>query len=290
MTKISEKDYFSIDFENFIVKFRMSGPARTDSHYFKDVYVNPRTLLNMINHSLTTEKEIMGYLAGHFKDHSYFLTDAVALPIEGTETRVIADDAAIFKAIQHFEDMHKLGRVEDQTGWYHSHPGLWCFFSNIDVRNHQLNQMARGGCFVGLVIDPINTTSSGKLHLGAYTSIPEKEVKDTPIPPDVFAKYGSAANKYYELDIHFFKTETDEKVLNDIISRSYGQSIKASPLEMNASYIGKNADEAASMMTRINTPQQRDDDLPKLTKTIQTLNNDRKTSIWIHRMKKMVFG
>ncbi|OHT17650.1 COP9 signalosome complex subunit 5a [Tritrichomonas foetus] len=288
--QISESDYFTIKFDDFVVPFRTNGPAKTDSHYFKDVYINPRTLLNMINHSLSSQKEIMGFLAGHFKDQSYIVTDAVALPIEGTETRVIADDGAIWKAIQHFDDMHLLGRPEDQTGWYHSHPGLWCFFSAIDVRNHRLNQQARGGCFAGLVIDPINTSSSGKLHLGAYTSIPETDVKEIPIPKDVFFKYGQMANHYYELEIHFFKTKTDERVLNDIISRSYGQSIKASPLEMNAQYIGQNAEDAASQIKRINTPEERDEDLPQLSKKIQTINNDRKTGIWIHKMKRIVFG
>ena len=269
---ISEEDYFTVKFDDFVVPFRDKGEARTNSRYFKDVYITPRALLNMMNHSLTTKKEIMGYLAGHFKDHSYIVTDAIALPIEGTETRVTAGDQALVKAIEHFEDMVRLGRPEHDTGWYHSHPGLWCFFSAIDIQNHRLNQNYRGGCYVGLVIDPINTSSSGKLHLGAYSAIQEKDVQDIKIPDDILFKYGTMANHYYELNIHFFKTKTDDIVLKDIISRSYYQTISASPLDLNAEYIGKNVENVATQIERVYTKQQREDDLPQLKKIIDPHN------------------
>lgn len=287
---ISEEDYFKIDFDGFVVPFRESKEAVKDCKFFHDVYVTPRALLNMMNHSLTTTKEIMGYLAGHFKDHSYIVTDAIALPIEGTETRVTANDNSVWKAIEHFDDMNRMGRLERETGWYHSHPGLWCFFSNIDIQNHRLNQLGRGGCFIGLVIDPINTTSSGKLHLGAYSAIPDDRVEDKPIPDDILYKYGKMANAYYELGIVYFKTKTDDLVLKDIISRSYYQTISASPLDLNSKYIGKNAETAATQIKRINTSAQRDDDLPQLKKITETINNDRKTGIRINKMKKTVFG
>lgn len=105
----------------------------------------------MMNHSLTTKKEVMGYLSGHFKDHSYLITDAVALPVEGTETRVTSDDAALYKAIEHYDDMNRFGRQEYDTGWYHSHPWLWCYFSNIDVQNHRHNSQGRLGVFLLLI-------------------------------------------------------------------------------------------------------------------------------------------
>ncbi|KAK8896427.1 COP9 signalosome catalytic subunit rri1 [Tritrichomonas musculus] len=289
---ISEKDYFSVDFEGFVVPFRLSNTAKNDTRYFTDVYITPRALLNMMNHSLTTKKEIMGYLSGHFKDHSYLITDAVALPVEGTETRVTSDDAAFYRAIEHYEDMHRFGRQECDTGWYHSHPGLWCFFSNIDVQNHRLNQfIGRGGCYVGLVIDPLNTASSGKLHLGAYSTFREEEVDDTkPIPDDLFSKYGIMANHYYQLTIHYFKTKTDDLILKDIISRSYYQTISASPLDLNSEYSGKNSKNLSVQIERVITPQQRDDDLPQLKKIIKTSNNDRITGLKVHRMKKSIFG
>lgn len=287
---INEEDYFNIDFDNFVLPFRISGEAIKDYKYFQEVYITPRVLLNMLNHSLTTNKEVMGYLAGHFKDHSYFITDAVALPVEGTETRVVADDASIYKALLHFDDMNLLGHLERDTGWYHSHPGLWCFFSFMDVANHRQNQSARCGCFVGLVIDPSNTASSGKIHLGAYSTIPADKVIEKPIPDDILAKYRKAANAYYELVIHYFVTKTDDIILKDIISRSYYQTISSSPLDSNSKYISKNVEACASQIQRINTSEQRDDDIPLLKKVIQTINNDRETGIKINRMKKTVFG
>lgn len=287
----TEEEYFTVDFDGFVVPFRVSGEAKANPRFFQKVYVTPRALLNMMNHSLTTNKEIMGYLAGHFKGNSYFITDAIALPIEGTETRVTANDDSVWKAIEHFEDMHRLGRPEDQTGWYHSHPGLWCFFSNIDIQNHRINYDGRGGCFVGLVIDPINTASSGILHLGAYSTIPPEQVDDRPVTDDyTLFKYGKFANSYYELDINYFKTKTDDTILKDIISRSYYQTISASPLDLNSGYIAKNAENASSQIKKINTPDQREDDLPQLIKIIQTINNDRKTGIMINKIKKTVFG
>lgn len=290
--QITEKDYYTIQFDDYIVPFRSSGVAKEDPKFFRKVYINPRTLINIMNHSLTTKKEIMGFLAGHFNENGrvYLITDAIALPIEGTETRVTATDDAIWSYIEHFDNMKLLGRTEDSTGWYHSHPGLTCFFSGIDVQNHRLHAQGRGGCFVGLVIDPIATASSGILNLGAYSTIPIEMVKETELTPEIIEKYGTFADHYYELDIHFFKTQSDDIILNDIITRSYSQSIQASPLDMNAEYIGKNTRLIAEEVKRINTQNEREEDVLHLRKKIQSINHDRKTGLWIQKMKKSVFG
>ena len=49
--------------------------------------------------------------------------------------------------------------------------------------HNMTNQLYRS--FVELVIDPTNKTSSGKLHLDAYSFIPEDKVVDKPIPDDI---------------------------------------------------------------------------------------------------------
>lgn len=286
----TEEEYFNIDFDNFVVPFRVSGEARNDPRYFNTVYITPRSLLNMINHSLTTSNEVMGYLAGHFKGQSYIITDAVALPIEGTETRVTANDESEWKLIEHFCDMNRLGRPEDQTGWYHTHPSYFCYFSKIDIVNHRIHCEGRGGCFVGLVLDPTNTASSGSLHLSAFSTIPKEKVVEKPLSDLAFRKYRLYANHYYELDIKNFITKSDRILLKDIISKSYYQTIAESPLDINSEYIAKNEEIAGNQITKIDSPDQREDDIPQLIKIIQTINSDRKKGIMINRIKKTVFG
>jgi COP9 signalosome complex subunit 5 len=162
--------------------------------------------------------------------------------------------------------------------------------SEIDVRTQRLNQSGYHS-FVALVIDPNNTVTSGKVQLGAYRTFPEDPKRDLePVSPDLILKYGSAAHKYYELDIVYFKSPVDTAVLSDITTRSYGQAISCSPLQLNAEYVGRKVREVADGIAKLGTAQERPNELETLIKTVQRVNEDRRTGLWVERMTRAAFG
>jgi COP9 signalosome complex subunit 5 len=262
-----------------------------DLNFFKRVYVSPRALLSMLKHSLTTSCEIMGILSGQgTRDGSFYITNAVPFNVQGTETRVGATDEAWGDWFAYTSACQELGHEEIAAGWYHSHPGLLPYLSEIDVRTQRMNQEAYHA-FVALVIDPKNTVSDGKLQLGGYRTYPEDGKRDSePVSTDLVLKYGTAAHKYYELDISYFKSRLDTAVLSDITTRSYGQAISCSPLQLNAEYIGGKVKEVADGLAKLGTSQERPNELDTLIKTIQRVNEDRRTGLWVERMKRAAFG
>ena len=286
---IKEDQYYSIkDFQKDIVDFRISRTAINDVHYFSDVYVNPRALLSMMKHSLTSKNEIIGLLLGHFdsKQHLYYITDTIMFPIAGKSYKVDVDNASLAKGNQRIVSLNQYGRPEDYTGWYHSHPNLHCFFSMIDVRQHRMHWGAKGGCYAGLVIDPINTMVSAHLHLGAYSIRDPEEAKKRPPPTSAeIKKYGTAANEYYQLDIHYFCSEIDKAVLNDFISKSYGTALQSSPLSANSKYLIDSMEKSKQ-----NIKPGEDKDPLELKDQISSINTERKTGLWVHRKKRVVFG
>ena len=93
--------------------------------------------------------------------------DAFALPVEGTETRVNAQNQAYEYMTAYVEAAKQVGRHENVLGWYHSHPGYGCWLSGIDVSTQSMNQNFQDP-FVAVVIDPVRTISAGKVNLGAF--------------------------------------------------------------------------------------------------------------------------
>ena len=69
-----------------------------------------------------------------------YVMDSVALPVEGTETRVNAQTEAFEYMSAYFNSMERIGKNEKAIGWYHSHPGYGCWLSGIDVSTQMLNQ------------------------------------------------------------------------------------------------------------------------------------------------------
>lgn len=295
MEKISAYEYFSFDGDAYS-EWLATGPFLTNTRHFTKCYVNPLALLKMLKHSIkgcegAKPKEILGFLFGKSYGTNFLVNDTIPFAVEGTETRVVASDEYMGKLFEQLDiNETYFGRPEKSCGWYHSHPGLECFFSEIDVRTHRNNQIGYKA-FVGLVIDPINTTSSGKVHLGCYVTLPEeKGENDKEVPLDLLLKYGSAAYKYYELELNYFKTDVDSKVLSDIIKRSYGQSVSCSPLRLNANYLAKNINDVKTSFQKLDTKKVLPGDVDRMKTLSHKINEDRKTGIWIEKMKRTVFG
>lgn len=65
----------------------------------------------------TAPVEIMGLMIGKAEGSSIVVLDACPLPVEGSETRVVADDAQVH--MLQLMDSMELRRKEGFVGWYH---------------------------------------------------------------------------------------------------------------------------------------------------------------------------
>jgi COP9 signalosome complex subunit 5 len=290
MATPTPEQFFSFDPDAYDT-FQGSVRDIRDERFFQRVFVTPRGLLTMVKHSLTTHCEILGILTGQgTPDGSFFLVNAVPFNVEGTETRVGATNDAWIDFMEYRDAVIALGHTEVAAGWYHSHPSYSPYLSEIDVLTQRLNQLGYNA-FVALVIDPIKTVSSGKVQLGAYRTFAENPVRDSePVPGDLLEKYGSAAHKYYELDIVYYTTQLDLTVLSDITTKSYGQAIASSPLQLIAKYVASKFVDAGQTMMKTGTTAERPGDIEGVVKVVQRVNEDRRTGLWVARMKRAAFG
>ena len=83
----------------------------------------------------------------------FYVLDAYALPVEGTETRVNAGADAVEYMVNFREMSEKIGKSENIVGWYHSHPGYGCWLSKIDIDTERLQQQVQDPYFA-IVVDP----------------------------------------------------------------------------------------------------------------------------------------
>jgi len=181
--------------------------------------------------------EVMGMLLGRpdpDTPKTLVVTDAFPLPIEGFETRVVADDANVVNHMIQLGECLEATRNEKFMGWYHSHPfdlgdHSHCFFSQTDLSTQLQWQRAEdphGNPFVGIVVDPLRSIHQGVPELKAfrayppeYTSPIENECPNGTI--DLVEQkrlelWGSCWQRYYELEIEFFMSTHANKVLQQL--------------------------------------------------------------------------
>ncbi|KAF7732853.1 COP9 signalosome complex subunit 5 [Apophysomyces ossiformis] len=148
-------------------------PWKTDPNYYKHVKISAIALIKMVMHARSGGNiEVMGLMQGKVQGDTMIIMDAFALPVEGTETRVNAQNEAYEYMVSYMEKATEVGRLENAIGWYHSHPGYGCWLSGIDVSTQMLNQQYQEP-FVAVVIDPSRTMSAGKVEIGAFRTYPE---------------------------------------------------------------------------------------------------------------------
>ena len=106
-------------------------PWEKNPHFFKDIKISALALLKMNMHARSGGNlEVMGMLLGKVDASTMIVMDSFALPVEGTETRVNAQDQAYEYMAAYTEAAKQIGRKENVIGWYHSHPG-WCFSREV---------------------------------------------------------------------------------------------------------------------------------------------------------------
>jgi COP9 signalosome complex subunit 5 len=98
------------------------SPWKSDPHYFDTVYISVIALVKMVLHAKSGgDIEVMGSLQGKVMNKALVIMDSFALPVQGTETRVSAQNQGYEYMVKYITDSEKVGRVENVVGWYHSH-------------------------------------------------------------------------------------------------------------------------------------------------------------------------
>lgn len=189
--------------------------------------------------------EIMGLMQGKIQGDTMIIMDSFALPVEGTETRVNAQEEAYEYMVQYTTAAQGVGKPENVIGWYHSHPGYGCWLSGIDVSTQMLNQQYSEP-WVAIVIDPNRTISAGKVEIGAFRTYPAdyKPPDQGPseyqtIPLNKIEDFGVHAKSYYQLEISHFKSTMDTHLLELLWNKYWVNTLSQSPLITNRQYTSR---------------------------------------------------
>lgn len=297
-------------------------PWRTDPHYFTSVRISAVALLKMVMHARSGGSlEVMGLMMGKIEAHTFVVTDAFRLPVEGTETRVNAQDEANEYMIEFLQRARDQGQLDNAVGWYHSHPGYGCWLSGIDV-NTQKTQQQFTDPFCAVVIDPDRTVSAGKVEIGGFRTFPDSYVADKEkgssmknntagveadgfqtIPLGKIEDFGAHANHYYPLEISHYKSSLDTKLLEALWNKYWVQTLSASPLMTNREYGTKQISDLArktqqeagakrfkGAQTPFASAETKKDALPKLGKAGSKIAREEEMGLLAARVKDQVFN
>ncbi|CAG2111801.1 unnamed protein product [Medioppia subpectinata] len=196
-------------------------PWEKDPHYFKDIRVSA------------------------LADNFYHYVRSSPPKRDGQlpcQTRVNAQAQAYEYMAAYTESAKQVGRLENVIGWYHSHPGYGCWLSGIDVSTQMLNQQFQEP-FVAIVIDPTRTISAGKVNLGAFRTYPKgyKPPDEGPseyqtIPLNKIEDFGVHCKQYYSLDVSYFKSLLDHRLLDSLWDKYWVHTLSSSSLLTNSDY------------------------------------------------------
>ncbi|EME86721.1 CSN5 cop9 signalosome subunit 5 [Pseudocercospora fijiensis CIRAD86] len=294
-------------------KINEARPWRSDPHHFKYVRISAVAMVKMVMHARSGgDIEVMGLMLGYVEHETFIVTDAVRLPVEGTETRVNAADEANEYVVKFLERSRQTGQLENAVGWYHSHPGYGCWLSGIDVSTQHSQQMFQDP-FLAVVVDPHRTISSGKVDIGAFRTYPEGYKPDgqesaaegmAAVPMAKAQDFGAHANRYYPLEVSHFKSTLDNKLLEALWNKYWVQTLSASPLDTNHDYVtkqiedlaGKTAAAASSHsikgMPPMGPSRKRggDEQIAKIVKAAEKIASEEKMGLSAAVVKEQVFA
>ncbi|EED88325.1 hypothetical protein THAPSDRAFT_264451, partial [Thalassiosira pseudonana CCMP1335] len=216
---------------------RKESPWKEDPKYFEGVAVSPSAVMKMVQKG--TKKggnpiEVMGLLLGRPDPNTpktLIVTDVFPLPIEGFETRVIADDGDVINHMIALGESLENTRQEKFMGWYHSHPfdvGIHshCFLSQTDISTQLQWQRAEdphGNPFLAIVVDPLRSLAKNTPELKAFRAYPPEYTNPIqnqcpdgsiiPVEQERLEKWGSCWSAYYELEVEYFMSGGARNVL-----------------------------------------------------------------------------
>uniref|UniRef100_A0A7M6DJ70 COP9 signalosome complex subunit 5 n=1 Tax=Clytia hemisphaerica TaxID=252671 RepID=A0A7M6DJ70_9CNID len=98
--------------------------------------------------------------------------------------------------------------------------------------------------FVAIVIDPTRTISAGKVNMGAFRTYPKgyKPPDESPseyqtIPLNKIEDFGVHCKQYYSLEVSYFKSALDQKLLDSLWNKYWINTLSSSTLFTNADYV-----------------------------------------------------
>jgi COP9 signalosome complex subunit 5 len=205
-----------------------------DPKHFTTVKLSPSATIKMLMHgqqgvnkgsSLSGKPlEVMGLLLGrpdHENPHVMIVSDALPLPVEGFETRVVAEDADVANYMIELSDSLEMTRKERFCGWYHTHPfdldgTSHCYLSATDISTQllwQLSEDPHGNPWVAIVIDPLLSLDQRvpemmafRVYPPAYTAPPNETPDGSIVKNDAerVGKWGSCWNSYYRMTLEHY--------------------------------------------------------------------------------------
>jgi COP9 signalosome complex subunit 5 len=286
---------------------------RTDPQHFKYVRISAVALIKMVMHARSGGNlEIMGLMLGYVQHETFIVTDALRLPVEGTETRVNAQSEADEYMVKFLEQSREAGQLENAVGWYHSHPGYGCWLSGIDVGTQATQQMFQDP-FLAVVIDPDRTISAGKVEIGAFRTYPEgykpagQESAAEGMASVPLAKaqdFGAHANRYYSLEVSHYKSTLDSKLLEGLWNKYWVQTLSASPLFTNREYGTRQIKDLAGKIKQVQdnsklrsshgpiprSTKKADEAMTKVVTTAEKIANEERTGLMAAMVKEKLFG
>lgn len=226
ISKLSELKHKSLYDKKPDQSVLKAQPWRNLPKYFTQALISALAFVKMSIHAKSGGSiEVMGMLTGKIVGNAIVVMDVYSLPVEGTETRVNAQNEAYEYMVQYLDVLKSVGREEHIVGWYHSHPGYGCWLSGIDVATQSLNQNFQDP-YLAIVVDPVQTVNQGKVEIGAFRTLPigykaEKSVKVDIKSKSKMKDFGIHADQYYSLDIEVFKSKKDEEYIDMILNKSW---------------------------------------------------------------------
>jgi len=241
-------------------EFLSTRPWKTDPHHFKKVKVSTIALLKIVMHAKSGGQiEVMGLLTGKIDGDTMIVMDSFALPVEGTETRVNAAAEGNEYMVEYLNMAKEVGRAENAMGWYHSHPGYGCWLSGIDVSTQMLNQLYFEP-WLAIVVDPVRTSASGKVELGAFRTYPEnyKPEGDAPseyqsIPISKIEDFGVHCKRYYPIEVSYFKSSLDSQILELLWNKYWVNTLSSNSVISNRDYTAGQISDLAEKLEQAET-------------------------------------
>eukprot|EP00590_Aulacoseira_subarctica_P008949 CAMPEP_0172435138 /NCGR_PEP_ID=MMETSP1064-20121228/71012_1 /TAXON_ID=202472 /ORGANISM="Aulacoseira subarctica , Strain CCAP 1002/5" /LENGTH=309 /DNA_ID=CAMNT_0013183419 /DNA_START=164 /DNA_END=1090 /DNA_ORIENTATION=+ len=203
--------------------------------------------------------EVMGLCMGRpdTQDTTILIvTDVFPLPIEGFETRVIADDQNVVNYMIQLQESSEKMRKEKFMGWYHSHPfdvGKYsnCFLSSTDLSTQlqwQRSEDGHGNPFLAMVIDPLRSLAKNTPVLEAFRAYPPEynspianECPDGTIALDESARlerWGSCWQRYYTLSVEYFMSQQSRRIMESLTKNFlWIRTLGSTPVLLEGEYV-----------------------------------------------------
>ncbi|KAI0565362.1 Cop9 signalosome subunit 5 [Gracilaria domingensis] len=172
--------------------------------------------------------EVMGFIQGKVSDRAFIVIGVLPLPVEVTETRLRAGQAATEFLVQFSIKRNKLLRREKTLS---------------DVETQKIHQQFEDP-FLAIVVNPVRTISAGKVDLGAFRTYPLQYRPHTEgvneyqtITLNKIEGFGVHCNNYYPLEVSYFKSTLDATLLDLLWNKYWARALSTSPLVQSKDYV-----------------------------------------------------